>query len=147
MEARIGDQSDIWYVRSTDNGQTWTQPLSIMDADDSEKYAQDFPAIACDSSNNLYVSYLDNRYLMRGLVDHYKMQLERSTDGGATWSLPVIADKLPFENSGTCECCRQDIAVSPEGHVYIAFRTNMTETNGEKRDIFICRSMNGGITF
>jgi hypothetical protein len=153
MEARVKtpvtnqEQTDIWCVRSTDNGASWTQPLSIMDADDSDKYAQDFPAIACDSSNNLYVSYLDNRYLERGLIDHYKMQLERSTDGGATWSLPVIADKLPFENSGTCECCRQDIAVSPEGHVYIAFRTNMTESNGEKRDIFICRSTNSGITF
>jgi hypothetical protein len=148
MEARIGTQSDIWYVRSTDNGTSWTQPLSIMDPGDSEKYDQDFPAIACDSSNNLYVSYLDNRYVMQGLADHYKMQLERSTDGGTTWSLPVIADKLPVENSGTCECCRQDIAVSPAGHVYIAFRTNMTEADStEKRDIFICRSMNGGLTF
>jgi hypothetical protein len=153
MEARIPspktgqEQTDIWYVHSTDNGSTWTKPFSIMDADDSELYAQDFPAIACDSSDNLYVSYLDNRYLERGLTDHYKMQLERSTDGGTKWSLPVIADKLPVENSGTCECCRQDIAVSPEGHVYIAFRTNMTEADGDKRDIFICRSMDGGVTF
>ena len=153
MDSRLNNpetnrpQSDIWYVRSTDKGATWTQPRSIMDADDSEKYAQDFPAIACDSSDNLYVSYLDNRYLMRGLLRHYKMQCERSTDGGATWSLPVIADKLPVANSGTCECCRDDIAVSPQGHVYIAFRTSMTEDTGDMRDIFIARSMDGGVTF
>src|ERR1019366_10416879 len=43
--------------------------------------------------------------------------------------------------------CRQDIAVSPEGHLYIAFRTSMTEPGGDERDIFICRSMDGGRTF
>lgn len=153
MEARIPnpitkeEQSDIWYARSTDHGSTWTPPSSIMDADDSTLYAQDYPAIAIDSANNLYVCYIDNRYLMRGVVDHYKLQLERSTDGGASWTTPVIADKLPFANAGTCECCRDDIAVSPEGHVYIAFRTSMTEPDGDMRDIFIARSMDGGVTF
>ncbi|MFI5201994.1 MAG: T9SS type A sorting domain-containing protein, partial [Candidatus Kapaibacterium sp.] len=141
------DQSDIWYTRSTDKGATWTQPASIMDADDSEKYAQDYPAIAIDSSDNLYVSYIDNRYLMRRVVPHYKLQLERSTDGGTTWTNPIIADKLPFVDAGTCECCRDDIAVSPSGHVYIAFRTSMTEGTRDMRDIFIARSMDGGVTF
>ncbi len=153
MEARIKnpitkqEQSDIWYVRSTNNGVSWSQPLSIMDPDDSTLYAQDFPAIACDSSDNLYVSYLDNRYLMRKAVDRYKMHLQHSTDGGASWSLPVVADKLPMTLSGTCECCRQDIAVSPTGTVYIAFRTNMDTKTGDKRDIFICRSHDRGLTF
>src|SRR5581483_5818817 len=153
MEARIPDprtnqeQSDIWYARSTDHGMTWTAPVSIMDANDSELYDQDYPAIAIDSQNTLYVCYLDNRDLLRGIVPHYKMMLERSVDGGATWSDPVIADQLPVSDAGTCECCRDDIAASPEGHVYIAFRTSMTETDGDKRDIFICRSRDGGLTF
>ncbi|HET6399919.1 MAG TPA: exo-alpha-sialidase [Candidatus Kapabacteria bacterium] len=148
MEARIPNaQSDIWYARSTDDGATWTPPQSIMDAGDSSRFAQDFPAIAIDSTNNLYVCYIDNRYLMRGLIPHYKLQLERSTDGGETWLNPVIADKLPFSDAGTCECCRDDIAVSPEGHVYIAFRTSMTEGTSDMRDIFIARSMDSGMTF
>ena len=153
MEGRIlrpgskQEETDVWYARSTDKGATWTQPFNIIDADDSDLYAQDFPAIAIDSSNNLYVCYIDNRYLERGIVPHYKLQCERSTDGGKTWSKPVIADKLPFENAGTCECCRTDIAASPDGHIYTAFRTNMTEPTGDKRDIYIARSMDGGLTF
>jgi len=142
------EQSDTWYIRSTDKGDTWSMPMSVMDADDSTKYSQDFSAIAADSSDNLYISYLDNRYLMRGIGDHYRMHMQRSTDGGASWSKAVVADKLPIATSGTCECCRQDIAVSPEGHVYIAFRTNMTTpSDGDKRDIFICRSWDRGVTW
>lgn len=146
-EARVTSASDVWYVHSTDSGKTWTPPLSIMDPGDSANYSQDFSAIACDSSDNLYVSFLDNRYIMAKTGKHYRMHIERSTNGGQTWSLPVIADKLPADTSGTCECCRQDIAASPEGHVYIAFRTNMTTPTGDKRDIFICRSWDGGRTF
>jgi hypothetical protein len=148
-EGRLGSQSDVWYIRSTDQGTTWTQPTSIMDADDSQKYAQDFSAIACDSSDNLYVSYLDNRWLMRGAAsDHYQMHMQRSTDGGKTWLDPVIANKLSVLSSGTCECCRQDIAVSPEGHVYIAFRTSQDLTNSlDDRSIFICRSWDKGVTW
>ncbi|MDP4200577.1 MAG: hypothetical protein Q8922_08155 [Bacteroidota bacterium] len=146
-EARVTSASDVWYVRSTDSGKTWSQPLSIMDPGDSASFSQDFAVIACDSSDNLYVSYLDNRQIMAKTGKHYKMQLERSTNGGLSWSLPVIADKLAFDTSGTCECCRQDIAVSPDGHVYIAFRTSMNTPLGDMRDIFICRSWDGGQTF
>jgi hypothetical protein len=120
-----------------------------MDGDDSQRYAQDFAAIACDSSDNLYVSYLDNRWLMRGEPsDHYQMHLQRSTNNGATWSNPVIANKLSVLSSGTCECCRQDIAASPEGHVYIAFRTSQELSSTlDDRSIFICRSWDKGATW
>lgn len=153
-EARAGSQTDVWYIRSTDQGATWTQPMSIMDADDSQKYSQDFSAIACDSSDNLYVSYLDNRWLMRNgaygtnYPDHYRLHMQRSANGGMTWSTAVIADKLPVFSSGTCECCRQDIAASRDGHVYIAFRTSQDLTSTlDDRSIFICRSLDQGMTW
>ena len=69
--SRVGTQTDVWYTRSTDKGKTWSMAMSISDADDSSKYAQDFPSIACDSSDNLYVSFLDSREKQRKQSDYF----------------------------------------------------------------------------
>jgi hypothetical protein len=143
MGNRVNDQPDIWYVRSTDKGKTWTKPITVCDADDSSKYAQDFPSIACDSNDNLYVSFLDSRETQRGISNNVQLYFTRSTDGGMTWSLNKKADVLPGNIGGTCECCAEKIASSPDGHLYIAFRTNINDV----RNIRLARSYNEGETF
>ena len=139
-EDRINAQNDVWYVRSNDNGKTWTQPVSIMDADDSAKYSQDFAAIAIDSSEHLYVTFLDNRDLLRKTSTNMQLLMIKSVDGGNTWSKAIRASNMPRGIGGTCECCKQEIVSSPEGHLYSAFRSNINNV----RDIYIARSMNSG---
>lgn len=143
MENRVNNQPDIWYSRSTDKGMTWLVPMSVVDADDSSKYMQDFCSIAVDSSDNLYVSFLDFREEQRKATKYGELRLARSTDGGNTWSSNTKVNMMPDGIGGTCECCKQDIAVSPEGHVYIAFRSNIND----RRDIWVARSMDKGDTF
>lgn len=143
MENRMHNQPDIWYVRSTNKGMTWTTPISVVDADDSTKYMQDFCSIAVDSSDNLYVSFLDFREDQRKTSMYAQLYLARSTNGGDSWSVNTKANVMPGGIGGTCECCKQDIAVSPEGHVYIAFRSNINN----RRDIWVARSMDKGNTF
>lgn len=143
LENRVNNQHDIWYTRSTDKGMTWTMPMSVVDADDSSKYTQDFCSIAVDSSDNLYVSFLDFRQEQRKTTKYGELRLTRSNDGGKTWSVNTKVNMMPNGIGGTCECCKQDIAVSPEGHVYIAFRSNIND----RRDIWVARSMNKGDTF
>jgi hypothetical protein len=143
MENRIHNQPDVWYVRSTNKGMTWTTPISVLDTDDSTKYVQDFCSIAVDSSDNLYVSFLDFREDQRKTSMNAQLYLSRSTDGGDSWSVNTKANIMPGGIGGTCECCKQDIAVSPEGHVYIAFRSNMNN----RRDIWVARSMDKGNSF
>jgi hypothetical protein len=142
-EARVKAQTDVWYVNSTDNGQTWSMPKSIMDPDDSQKYAQDFVAIACDSSDRLYVSFLDFRMSARKVSTNAQLFMLRSLDGGATWSNAIKANNMPGGIGGTCECCKQDIVASPSGNLYIGFRSNIKN----KRDIFIARSRDRGTTW
>lgn len=143
MENRMHNQPDIWYVRSTDKGMTWTTPKSVIDADDSTKYMQDFCSIAVDSSDNLYVSFLDFREDQRKTSMFAQLYLSRSTNDGDSWSVNTKTNVMPGGIGGTCECCKQDIAVSPEGHVYIAFRSNINN----RRDIWVARSMDKGNTF
>lgn len=142
-EERVNSQNDVWYVRSTDRGDTWSSPVSIMDPDDSAKYPQDFCNIACDSSDRLYVAYLDFRGVVRGIADYAQLHLTKSANGGATWSTPVVANKFRNNIGGTCECCKLDIAVTRKDVVHIAFRSNITN----ERDIWLARSRDGGVTF
>jgi hypothetical protein len=143
MGSRINSQPDIWYTHSTDQGKTWTKPVSVCDADDSSKYAQDFPSIACDSSDNIYVSFLDMRSTQRKISTTPLLYFTRSTDGGMTWSLNKRADIPPGGVGGTCECCTEQIASTADGHIYIVYRSNINNV----RDIWLARSYDKGLTF
>ncbi|MBI5324985.1 MAG: exo-alpha-sialidase [Ignavibacteriae bacterium] len=143
LESRINNQPDVWYIQSSDKGLTWTQPKNVIDSDDSSKYAQDFCSIAVDSLNKLYVSFLDSRETQRKQSSNVQLYMTMSTDGGNSWSKNKKVNKMIAGIGGTCECCKQEIEVSPEGHVYIAFRSNINN----RRDIWVCRSMDGGETF
>jgi len=140
-ELRVNDQHDIWYIRSTDDGVTWSNPIAV--SDDSSKYLQDFPAVACDSSGNTYISWIDSRDKGRGLSTTDQLYMTKSTDNGMTWSSPRQVNVMPGNMGGTCECCKQDIQAGRNGVVAITFRTNIMN----RRDIFAARSTDFGETF
>ncbi|MEP7235853.1 MAG: sialidase family protein, partial [Ignavibacteriota bacterium] len=143
MGNRVNAQPDIWYTRSTDQGKSWSHPVSVCDADDSSKYAQDFPSIACDSADNIYVSFLDMRMTQRKKASTPLLYFTRSTDGGKSWSMNMRADRPPGDIGGTCECCSEQMAVGADGHIYIAYRSNINNV----RDIWLARSYDRGSTF
>lgn len=137
-------QPDIWYTRSNDNGATWTTPVSISGADDSSIYAQDFPSIACDSSDNLYVTHLDSRETQRQQNSNVHLYFTKSTDGGMSWSAnKKIESYTGVSSGGTCECCTENIASSPDGHLYVVFRSNISDL----RNIWLERSEDRGETW
>jgi hypothetical protein len=131
---------DIFYTRSSD-GQTFTTPVPL--SQDSSKHNQDFPSIALDSSDNIYVAWVDDREAANGISQNHQIYFTRSTDGGQSFSEPIRASNMPERTGGSCECCNTSIAVSPDRHVYISFRSNIND----RRDIFIARSLDGGTTF
>jgi hypothetical protein len=140
VEKRVDDQQDVWYSRSTDKGATWTAPVAVSD---DPTYEQDYMSIACDSSDRIYVSFLDERDLELGSASVKQLYLTRSVDGGITWSKNKRISNYANGIGGTCDCCKQDIAVSPEGHVYVAFRSNINN----QRDMHVVRSLDAGVTF
>ncbi len=142
-EDRVNKQSDVFYTTSTDHGTTWSPAVSIMDANDSQKYAQDFSSLAIDSNDNIYIAYLDNRELVRGTWTNYQLYVEKSSNGGVSWGAPTKATNMPGNKGGTCECCTLEIVAGKTGHVYIAFRSNIEN----RRDIWIARSRDGAKTF
>lgn len=140
VERRNSEQQDVWYSRSSNKGESWTEPVAISD---DELYNQDYISIACDSSDRIYVSFLDERDQKIGFSNAKQLYFTMSADGGATWSANKKISKFPNSMAGTCDCCKQDIVASPEGHVYAAFRSNIDN----QRDMFVVRSYDAGKTF
>ncbi len=56
-----GDVGDIYYVRSTDNGRTWSAPSKLNTDTDNSFHTQWMPSLAVDKNGNLLVSWYDRR--------------------------------------------------------------------------------------
>ncbi len=83
--------SEVYYVRSLDDGQTWQPPRRLSDLPDNSWV----PTVAV-SGPNVYVAWSDTRHggSQVSLEEEYFV---RSTDGGATWGPNV---RLTFDPPG-----------------------------------------------
>lgn len=123
--------SALRYVRSADQGRTWSAPVSVTD--DDVFGSHNFHALHASADGTVYVSWLDGR---TGKSAAY---LARSRDGGQTWSANVRVAA-----SEACPCCRTAIASAADGTVYLAWRTVLP---GNVRDIVVARSDDHGGTW
>lgn len=78
-----GNDMDIYMIKSTDQGDTWTTPIKVnQDASGLGKQHY-FPWITCDPVNGaLSVIYYDDRNVTSTKCEVYT---SNSSDGGATW--------------------------------------------------------------
>jgi len=121
--------SALRYVRSTDQGATWSTPESVTDASVFGSY--NFHALHASADGTVYVSWLDGR---DGASAAY---MTRSTDGGHSWATNIRV--APEEEA--CPCCRTAMATGADGSLYLAWRTVLP---GSIRDIVVARSSDRG---
>jgi hypothetical protein len=85
------DDTDIWFMRSTNFGDNWTSPTKIND-DGAGKH-QYLPWMAIDQvTGNLYIVYYDRRNYDDNQTDVY---LAYSSDGGSSFKNVKISE-TPF---------------------------------------------------
>jgi hypothetical protein len=86
-----GNSSNIYFVRSTDHGQTWSQPMNLTS---NTMNVQD-PDIAVTGNGHVYVT-MGQGATINGQPD--AVVYAKSTDCGRTFDKPVIAAKYePYE--------------------------------------------------
>ena len=90
------DVGDIFAVRSTDNGTTWSAPVTISNAANAQWFSQ----AVSDGGSNVAIWYYTRQNTTNG--DNYEIYASQSTDGGATWGAAgAVSDSLidqPVQN-------------------------------------------------
>jgi hypothetical protein len=142
------DSSRIRFSKSTDQGETWSDAITISDRsgnciDDDNTTEGAVPTVGVNGE--IYVSWAGPLGLM----------FDRSLDGGETWGTDIFISDIPggwaFTVSGISRCnglpiTMCDISDSPyQGYIYSCWgdqRNGTTDT-----DVFFSRSTDGGETW
>jgi Neuraminidase (sialidase) len=110
----------IMAVRSSDHGQTWRQPVVIMDTDQDDRD----PSVACLKDGTLLLNWFTPRPDQQG-KNRVAVLLARSKDQGKTWSEPVRL-KLDCPYSFACS---SPVRQLPDGSLMLGLYHQDTQKN------------------
>lgn len=127
----------IFLARSEDGGATWQPPVTVFAT--PVGMGNTISAISTDAAGNPIVTFL----LQTSSETDAHVHLARSTDGGLTFSSFTNASAPADDNGQACECCYQDILVTGDDTVFVAFRSNRDNL----RDMWVTRSTDNAGTF
>jgi hypothetical protein len=123
--------SAMRFIRSTDQGKTWSAPVTVNDG--HEFGSHNFHALTVAPDGSLLATWLDAR------EGHSGVWMSRSKDGGKTWEA-----NRPIYSDPTCPCCRTSVAVAADQTIYVAWRAILP---GDVRDVVVTKSIDGGQTW
>jgi Neuraminidase (sialidase) len=90
-----GDDGDIFYVRSTDNGKTWSKPIKLNTDKDAPHKTQWMPSLSSDLNGNVTAAWYDRRKA-KGACNNvtdpgckYERVGRQSKDNGKTWGSDI----------------------------------------------------------
>ena len=131
--------TELAVARSSDGGRTWTS--TYFNPNGGEGAFNDKPMITVDDNarsthfGTVYVAWDNNNGNSNA---HNNVLVSRSTDGGVTFSVPVVASGNP---SGPQGVIAADPYVTPNGTLHVAWK------DADNNRIAESASADGGITF
>jgi hypothetical protein len=102
------------YMRSTDNGRTWSEPVSIGEDSDESKVQARQQIGAADG--HVFAIWQREPIIFGGTLPPDRLGYNRSDDGGLTWTGPKL---LPNDTGVNRE--HQQIWMIPNGAVHVAW--------------------------
>ena len=127
-------QTDIFFTKSLDGGQTWTIPVRVNNDGGGAYQAE--PALALDSANHIYVVWTDSR---NGNNDVF---FAKSTDGGLSFSANVRVNDVTTNSQS-----EPDVAVDPGNPSLVHTAWTDTRSGVTGPDIYYANSTDSGLSF
>jgi hypothetical protein len=133
-----GDPGDIDYVRSTDNGVTWSAPLKVNT--DAGTRGQWQPSLAVTLAGQVFVSWYDERNTTE--ENGYERFGRLSTDNGATWQpdskVSDVVSPKPLQvdasfSFGACEAGLYDRAYGTAGGMHTSWTDGRVAISGQNQ--------------
>jgi hypothetical protein len=120
---------DIYFSRSSDNGDHWTQALNIS----NNEQVSLVPAIAVGNFGNICAAWISGYYLGHDLF------FRDSNDNGAGWGQVIKISNMPGDSLAPV------IAIDSSGHLYVAWANY--DYNLFHYDIYFSYSTDNGATW
>ena len=139
-----GHSSELWFSRSTDHGEHFTQPVKLSEANNDGPF-NTYIFLAAAPEGTLYISYSSFPNSQKAEADVWIL---KSADGGQTFSGPTLAVRFPIlaalPNTTFRDGISYNMTVNPaNGHVLLALEVQ--NTSGV--DVQLSESIDGGQTF
>ncbi len=141
--AKKADHGDIYYVRSTDNGNTWSAPIKLNPDPDGKYKTQWMPTLSADLNGKVTASWYDRRKAHSACVNatdpgcRYEEVGRQSSDNGATWGSSITISKglipQPAQQDSNIKACwagDYNYATSLSGSAYVTWTDGHRNVGG-----------------
>ncbi len=148
----LGEDTDLFFARSTNGGSTWSPVLALNSTAATEELNvfDDEPDIATDGAGNWVVVWESNNDLGDTIDGDRDILVATSDNDGLTWSVPAALNT----NAGTDMPAQAGdwsptVATDGNGTWIAAWETtdSQGDTIGGDQDLLFARSVNNGATW
>jgi hypothetical protein len=147
LDETIGTDGDILYVRSTDNGVTWTAPAPLNSNAATDSGSDQQVALATGGNGVWIAVWSSNENLGGTIGTDRDLLYARSTDHGVTWSAPAPLNSNAATDGGYDEY--PAIATDAFGNWIVCWQSNdsLGGTISNDDDVLYARSTDHGVTW
>jgi hypothetical protein len=142
-----GGGLNILFARSTDNGQTWSDPLPLNTNAATSSSGHRQPRLAADGNGNWIAVWISTDPLGGTLGDDEDVLFATSSDGGLSWSAPGLLNSNGAGDSGVDT--DPEIATDGAGNWVVTWNSvdDLGGTVGIDSDIMVSRSVDNGASW
>jgi len=138
-----GDHGDIFYVRSKDNGKTWSKPIKLNTDADGQFKTQWMPSLSSDLKGKVTASWYDRRAATsacNSVTDagcKYERVGRQSKNNGASWLADIsistgIIPEPAQDDSGVVSCYAgdYDYNTAQSGNAFVTWTDGTRSVGG-----------------
>ena len=133
------DHGDIFYQRSTDNGNTWTTPAKLNTDPDQQYHTQWMPSLSINPAGKLTAAWYDRRQASTSCINqtdvgcNYNRYARQSPDNGGSWQADFVVSTSPTPqptDEGTCYAGDYDYNTARGSTAFITWTDGRRSVNG-----------------